>query len=79
MASFESDTFIIKYSYSDSLTTELKKYYIRRPVPYFFCVNLPRTKNGIPPTMSTNFTPQKPRNPTAATMARSVETIPANP
>jgi hypothetical protein len=25
MASFESDTFIIKYSYSDSLTTELKK------------------------------------------------------
>ena len=29
--------------------------------------------------MSTNFTPQKPRNPTAATMARSVETIPANP
>lgn len=34
MASFESDTVIIKYSYSDSLTTELKKnIYIRRPVP----------------------------------------------
>ena len=29
--------------------------------------------------MSTNFTPQKPRNPIAATMARRVETIPANP
>jgi hypothetical protein len=27
MVSFESDTFIIKYSYSDSLTTELKNVY----------------------------------------------------